>query len=198
MKKLSLVLGALIMTFIMSSCANKKDAVIAVMNTFFNDEMTALNNVANADQLLEYIDAAEGRFNAFFEKMDKEYPITEDDEFIGFSKEDSDAAMQVYNDRMDAYLEARDTKGGEYYEPYLAEAETVLDELGQVMEPYDSFEDVPEELSAPLMEKLYDKYNVAKHYVAMSTDEQFDRFYVLYDIFDAEEEEAEEVEEVAE
>lgn len=196
MKKLTLVLGALVMTFMLSSCSNKKDAVISIMNTFFNEEMTALNNVANADQLLEYIDAAEGRFDAFFNKMDKEYPITEEDEFIGFSKEDSDAAMKVYNDRMDAYLEARETKGAEYYEPYLAEAEAVLyDEIGELVEPYENFEDVPEELSAPLMEKLYDKYSVAKHYVAMSSDEQFDRFYVLYDIFDAEEEAEEGAEE---
>lgn len=192
MKKLTLVLGALIMSFMLSSCTNKKDAVIAIMNSFFDEEMTALNKVADADQLLEYIEAAEGRFDAFFTKMDKEYPITEDDEFIGFSKEESEAAMKVYNDRLDSYLETRDAKGEEYYEPYIAEAESVLDEIGELIEPYENYEDIPEDLYAPLMEKLYDKYNVAKHYVAMSTDDQFDRFYVLYDIFDAEEEEVEE------
>lgn len=169
MKKLTLVLGALIVTFMLNSCTNKKDAVIAVFNTFFDQEVAALNNVADADQFLSYLTAADERFNAFYEKLDKEYPIDENDAFIGFSKEDSEAAMKVYNDRYDAYETLKDTKAETMFEPYLAKLEDLVnglaDDLINEVEPADD-----------IVDQIVAAYDDIEKYADLGSDDQADRF----------------------
>ena len=169
MKKLTLVLGALIMTFMLNSCTNKKDAVIALFNSFFDHEVTALNNVSNADDFLSFLTASDERFNAFYAQLDKEYPITEDDEFVGFNKADSDAAMKVYNDRMEAFENLRDTKGEELFEPYLAKLENVVnglaDDLMNDVEPADD-----------IVDQILAAYDDIEKYGDLGSDAQAERF----------------------
>lgn len=189
MKKLTLVLGALIMTFMLNSCTNKKDAVIAVFNTFFDQEVAALNNVSNADDFLSFLTASDERFNAFYEQLDKDYPITENDEFVGFSKADSDAAMKVYNDRFDAFETLKATKGEELFEPYLTKLEDVVnglaDDLVNEVEPA---EDIVDQILAA--------YADIEKYADLGSEEQAERFGETDDlvklIFGIEEEEVEE------
>ena len=167
-----------------------------MFNTFFDEEIASLNQVEDADAFLAYYDAADARFDTFFEKLNQEIPLDENDNIIGLSQEDSDAAMKIYDDRLDAYLEQRDAKGEALYEPFLADAENVLfDEIGALADQYETVEEIPDELFNPLLEKLEAKFDVAEKYVLLSNDEQYDRFLVLSDIFYDDEEEVEETEE---
>ncbi len=196
MKKVSLLLGALVLGFVLTSCQNKKDLAVNLFNTFFDEEIASLNQVEDADAFLAYYDAADARFDTFFEKLNQEIPLDENDNIIGLSQEDSDAAMKIYDDRLDAYLEQRDAKGEALYEPFLADAENVLfDEIGALADQYETVEEIPDELFNPLLEKLEAKFDVAEKYVLLSNDEQYDRFLVLSDIFYDDEEEVEETEE---
>lgn len=169
MKKLTFVLGALIMTFMLSSCTNKKDAVIAVFNSFFDQEVNALNNVANADDFLSFLTASDERFAAFYQKLDEEYPITENDEFVGFNKADSDAAMKVYNDRLEAFETLKATKGEELFEPYLAKLENVVNGLAD-----DLINDV--EPANDIVDQILAAYEDIEKYSELGSDEQAERF----------------------
>lgn len=177
MKKVSLLLVALVMGFVLTSCENKKDTVIGLFNTFFDEEVAALNQVEDADAFLAYIDASDERFNNFYNMLDEKFPINEDEDFIGFSKEDSDAAMKVYSDRYDAYYAQREAKGSALYEPFIADLENLWDgDITDLLNSYESIEDIPDEVIAEADAKLQEKFDIAQKYVLLSNDEQFDRY----------------------
>ena len=157
------------MSFVLSSCTNKKDAVISIFNNFFDQEVTALNNVADADQFLEYLTSADERFNAFYEKMDQDYPLTEDGDFANFSQEDSDAAMKVFDDRYDAYETLRDTKAETMFEPYLAKLEDLVNGLADdLINEVEPAEDIVDQILAA--------YDDIEKYADLGSDDQADRF----------------------
>lgn len=189
MKKLSLVLGALVMTFMLSSCTNKKDAVIKIFNTFFDKEVASLNEVVNADQFLDFLTASEGRFNEFYAMLDKDYPINENDEFIGFSQDESEAAMKVYTDRLEAFEALRDTKGAELFEPYVTKFEDVVNGL---------VDDILNErvVDENVVDQIQASYDDIDKYFALGSEEQVDRLYEVDDmvnlLFGGDEEEGEE------
>lgn len=170
MKKLTLVLGALVMGFILTSCGNnKKEAVINAFNTFFDQEVNALNAVDNADAFLEFLTASDERFTAFYTQMDKDYPINEDDQLIGFSKEDSDAAMKVYNDRLDAFMSLQEAKGESLFEPYIAKLEDVVNGLADdIMNDVEPADDVVDQILAA--------YDDIDKYADLGTEAQAERF----------------------
>ena len=188
MKKLSLVLGALVMTFMLSSCTNKKDAVIKIFNTFFDKEVASLNEVVNADQFLDFLTASEGRFNEFYAMLDKDYPINENDEFIGFSQDESEAAMKVYTDRLEAFEALRDTKGAELFEPIVVKFEDVVNGL---------VDDLLNErvVDENIVDEIQASYNEIDKYFALGSEEQVDRLYEVDDLVNTlfgDDEEAEE------
>lgn len=185
MKKFTLIFGAVILGFMLTSCGeNKKDGAIKAFNTFFDNETAVLNQIEDAESLLEYYEASDERFTEFYKMLDEKYPIDDNGNFVGLSQEDSDTAMQVYTERNATYEELLLNKGAAFYEPILAEAEDVLfNEIGSLANQYESFEDVPEEVYLPLVEKLAEKYELAEKYFELGNDEQFERFYVLFDIF---------------
>ena len=169
MKKLSLILGAIVISFLMASCSNKKEAAITAFNAFFDNEVTALNAVDNADAMLDYLKASDTRFQEFFAKMNNDFPLDENENIIGLKKEDSEAAMKVYDDRLNAWAQLRDTKGGEFYEVYIAKLENLVNGLA---------EDIVNEVepAADIEDQIMAAYDDTDKYVDLSTDEQYDRY----------------------
>ena len=191
MKKLTLICGALVLGFFLSSCENKKETAINLFNTFFDEEIAALNQVEDADAFLAYFDAADERFSAFYANLDKQIPINEDDQIIGLSKEDSDAAMQVYEDRLAAYTEARDAKSAALYEPFIQDLEAYWDgPINDLLDQYDDVASIPDDVLNPILDTFEQKFDAADQYVRLSSEEQYDRYLVFYDLFftDSEEE----------
>lgn len=157
------------MAFVLSSCTNKKEAAITAFNAFFDKETEALNAVTNADECLDYLTASDERFSVFFDQMDKQFPINENDELIDFSKTDSDAAMKVYNDRMDAYTALLNSKCEGFFEPFLSKLETLVNGLADdLMNNVEPAEDITDQILAA--------YDDIDKYGNLGSDDQAERF----------------------
>ena len=194
MKKVTLLLGAIVLGFMLTSCENKKETALNLFNTFFDEELAQLNKVEDADGWMAYYDAASERFDNFFNMLNEKLPLDENDNIIGLKQADSDEAMKVYDDRMDDYLAQRDAKGAALYEPFINDVENSFDEIVGLFDQYDNPDAIPDEVFDPLYDKFMEKFDLADQYVLLSDDDQFDRYMVLYDMLygDEEEEEAEE------
>jgi hypothetical protein len=194
MKKVTLLLGAIVLGFMLTSCENKKETALNLFNTFFDEELAQLNKVEDADGWMAYYDAASERFDNFFNMLNEKLPLDDNDNIIGLSQTDSDEAMKVYDDRMDDYLAQRDAKGAALYEPFINDVENSFDEIVGLFDQYDNPDAIPDEVFDPLYDKFMEKFDLADQYVLLSDDDQFDRYMVLYDMLygDEEEEEAEE------
>lgn len=193
MKKVTLLLGAIVLGFMLTSCENKKETALNLFNTFFDEELAQLNKVEDADGWMAYYDAASERFDNFFNMLNEKLPLDENDNIIGLSQTDSDEAMKVYDDRMDDYLAQRDAKGAALYEPFINDVENSFDEIVGLFDQYDNPDAIPDEVFDPLYDKFMEKFDLADQYVLLSDDDQFDRYMVLYDmLYGDEEEEAEE------
>ena len=196
MKKVTLLLGAVVLGFMLTSCENKKETALNLFNTFFDEELAELNKVEDSDGWLAYYDAASERFDNFFSMLNEKLPLDENDNIIGLSQADSDEALKVYDDRMDDYLAKRDAKGSALYEPYIDDLENSFMDIMNLLDQYQSASDVPDEVFDPLYDKFMEKFDLADQYVMLSDDDQFDRYMVLYDmLYGEEEEESEESEE---
>lgn len=194
MKKVTLLLGAIVLGFMLTSCENKKETALNLFNTFFDEELAQLNKVEDADGWMAYYDAASERFDNFFNMLNEKLPLDENDNIIGLKQADSDEAMKVYDDRMDDYLAQRDAKGAALYEPFINDVENSFNEIVGLFDQYDNPDAIPDEVFDPLYDKFMEKFDLADQYVLLSDDDQFDRYMVLYDMLygDEEEEEAEE------
>ena len=188
MKKVTLLLGAIVLGFMLTSCENKKETALNLFNTFFDEELAQLNKVEDADGWMAYYDAASERFDNFFNMLNEKLPLDENDNIIGLSQTDSDEAMKVYDDRMDDYLAQRDAKGAALYEPFINDVENSFDEIVGLFDQYDNPDAIPDEVFDPLYDKFMEKFDLADQYVLLSDDDQFDRYKVLYDLLYSEEE----------
>lgn len=192
MKKVTLLLGAIILGFMLTSCENKKETALNIFNTFFDEELTELNKVEDSDGWLAYYDAASERFDNFFNMLNEKLPLDENDNIIGMSQADSDEALKVYDDRMDDYLAKRDAKGSALYEPYIDDLENSFMDIMNLLDQYQSASDVPDEVFDPLYDKFMEKFDLADQYVMLSDDDQYDRYMALVDMFYGDDEESEE------
>ena len=150
MKKVTLLLGAIVLGFMLTSCENKKETALNLFNTFFDEELAQLNKVEDADGWMAYYDAASERFDNFFNMLNEKLPLDENDNIIGMSQTDSDEAMKVYDDRMDDYLAQRDTKGAALYEPFINDVEDSFMEIVGLFDQYDNPDAIPDEVFDPL------------------------------------------------
>lgn len=195
MKKVTLLLGAIVLGFMLTSCENKKVNAINLFNSFFDEEISLLNKVEDADGWMAYYDAASERFDNFFNKLNEQMPLNDDGDIIGLSKTDSDEALKVYDSRLDDYLAQRDAKGAALYEPFISDLEGSFDDIISLFDQYENVEAVPDEAFDPLYDKFVEKFDLADQYVLLSDDEQYDRYLALYDLLYGDEEEEEESEE---
>ena len=192
MKKVTLLLGAIVLGFMLTSCENKKQSAINLFNTFFDEEVSILNKVEDADGWMAYYDAASERFDNFFNMLNEQVPLDDDGNIIGLKQADSDEALKIYDDRMDDYLAKRDEKGAALYEPFISDLEGSFEEILGLFDQYENVEDVPDEVFDPLYDKFMEKFDAADQYVLLSDDDQYDRYMTLYDILYSEDEETEE------
>jgi hypothetical protein len=195
MKKVTLLLGAIVLGFMLTSCENKKQTAVNLFNTFFDEELATLNKVEDADGWMAYYDAASERFDKFFNTLNEQIPLNDDGNIIGMSQADSDEALKIYDDRMDDYLAKRDAKGAALYEPFISDLEGSFDEILGLFDQYENVEDVPDEQFDPLYDKFMEKFDLADQYVLLSDDDQYDRYLVLYDMLYGDEEAEAEAEE---
>lgn len=192
MKKIALLFGALIMGFMITSCGNKKAETLNLFNTFFDEEVSLLNKVEDADGWMAYYEAASERFNDFFDMLNKEIPLDENDNIVGLSKTESDEVMNAYDNRMDDYLAKREAKGSALYEPFISDLESSFNDVLNMLNQYENVEAIPDEQFNPVYDKLVEKFDLADQYVMLSDDSQYDRYLAIYDQLFGDEEGSEE------
>lgn len=188
MKKIILFLGAVVLGFMLSSCENKKNIAINMFNSYFDQEEAIFSQVEDADAFLEYLDGVDERFDKFYNELNEKCPLDEDDNIIGLSEADNDAAMKVFSDRLDAFAELRDAKGVALYEPYIADLENYwYGDIAEMFDEYETLENIPEEVFNAVNGKYQEKFSLAQKYAMLSDDDQYDRF--LYFVADETEDE---------
>lgn len=186
MKKIKYVLGALVLGFLLTSCESKKDQVINLFNTFFDEEVAALSKVMDADAFLEYFYADSLRYEKLNDTINKDFPVDSLDRFIGMNQQDSDAAWKVFNDREEDYTNQFNSKGAALYEPYISDAENAFLEMMNFLDQYERIEDVPEDEFNALYEQFLEKFEAAEKYMPVSDTAQYERFLNLAETIDDE------------
>ena len=143
MKKLALTFGAIVLGFVLTSCGdNKKETVMQLFNTFFDEEVTFLNQVTSAADFLEYDQASDQRLEEFYAKMSQDFPMDENGEIINLGKEDNEEVKKALMAREDAYVNLYDAKRTELSEPYIADLENFW--TGELDEFFGQFENEKE------------------------------------------------------
>ena len=182
MKKVSLFLGAIVLGFILTSCESKKDQIINMVNTFFDEEVAALNNVKDIDAFLAYFSADSLRYADFYDKLQQEFPYDSTFQFIGMSQKDSYDSWKVFDDRDEDYTDKFVEKRANLYDPYITEAENAFLKIMDFVDQYENLEDVPEDELNALYDQFLEKFDAAEKYMPVSDDDQYERYRALAEI----------------
>ncbi|MBQ3710641.1 MAG: hypothetical protein II887_08055 [Bacteroidales bacterium] len=193
MKKLALTFGAIVLGFVLTSCGdNKKETVMQLFNTFFDEEVTFLNQVTSAADFLEYDQASDQRLEEFYAKMSQDFPMDENGEIINLGKEDNEEVKKALMAREDAYVNLYDAKRTELYEPYIADLENFWNgELDEFFGQFENEKELTDEKIMPMFQKFEEKFHLADEYVPLSNEEQFERYFNIADQVYGDEEETE-------
>ena len=188
MKKFTMILGAVILGFMLASCGdNKKDTIIEKFNTFFDEETATLSQIDDADALVEYAHSFSERHDNLFTKLTEEFPLDDDENFVGMNQEDNDAVWGSYQDRFDALNEQFIEKGAAFFEPIIADLEDfITEDIFPLAEQYDV---VPDDVIESLNDQLMQKFDMAEKYIDLCNDEQYDRYLDILSLFSDDEEE---------
>jgi hypothetical protein len=113
MKKLSLILAAVVMGFIMTSCGGSvKDSIMKDVDNYFTEAETKLAAIDNADDFIAFATSMNDR---------SEISNTLEERYDGkkISEEDQEAIEAYIYDRATAYNKAEGLKCGEFLTPIM-------------------------------------------------------------------------------
>ncbi len=191
MKKLSLVLGALVLGFLLTSCGTStKDKIYKDTDEFFTQKEAEIQTIDNMDDLLAFVSAMNE--NPELDLVDKY--TDEEGNIIGLTEQDSDELIDMMMERRDAYKVIEEAKCIELTEPLVEDYENIIASL------YEDYEaDLPE-AEEQKMAEWENLYGMIDHYYDIIPDTLYKRFLDADDVFDfmfglgdyAEEEEGEE------
>ena len=146
MKKLAIILGALIMGFLVISCGNSsKDVMVADIDAYFEQAHENLAAIDNAEDFLDY--AAKMSDGHDIEN----YLLEKWDENLKISDADYDAVIEHVKDKSTEY--------------FLAEKEKALQLLGPAMDRFNA-----------VIDKMYPMYQANKRFDNETMDEFLDVF----------------------
>lgn len=188
MKKLTAFFGAILLGFVLVSCTNNpKESILKDIDTFFDQEVATLNGINTADDMVAYLEAYDGKIDEFAQNLDNKYPVTDDNIFVGMSKEEDDAIMAHLDERYDGLWNIINEKGGQMMEPYIVNLESIVEGL---------MNDIENGVTPNLDEALspiLDAYDNIEKYSILGTEEQYERFSqadeIIYHIYGLDEEE---------
>ena len=113
MKKLTIILAAVVMGFVMTSCGGSvKDAVIKDVDNYFAEAEAKLAAIDNADDFIAFAVSMNDRSD-ILELLDKKYGDKT------FSEEDNQAIQDFIYDRATAYNQAEGKKCAEFLTPIM-------------------------------------------------------------------------------
>ena len=123
MKKLTIILAAAVMGFLMTACGGSvKDAVINDVENYFTEAEQKLATIDNADDFIAYAVSMNDR-SEFMTVLEEKYG----DKTI--SEEDEEAIQNFIYDRATAYNKAEALKCGEFLTPLMERFSKAVDAL---------------------------------------------------------------------
>ena len=127
MKKLTLMFGALVMGFMITSCGNSvKDALIADIDAYFDQATAKLEAIDNAEDFLAYAEKMSDGSDIgtyLMERWDKD--MTWED--IKLSEKDRNDILVLVNEKMTAYSLAEKEKALQLLGPAIDRFNAIID-----------------------------------------------------------------------
>ena len=144
MKKLTIIVVAMIGCFLMASCnKSPKEAIMKATDEFFAQAEKDVNAITNAEDFLSFINNLEDKKMDFLSSLLNKYPSDDDANFTQLTAEENDALYEYMYERATAYNQIESEKSSEFLTPIVDRFETAVKAL------YDKFlagEDVDENL----------------------------------------------------
>ena len=139
MKNLTLVLAAIVMGFVMTSCntTSKSDTIKKATDEFFSQAETKVQAIDNGVDFLAYIDQFEADKAEFLKNTFADY-LDEEGNVKGFTEEEWNELQGYIYDRATAYNKVEAQKAAEFMTPLIEDYENAINALcegyGQVDE----------------------------------------------------------------
>lgn len=130
MKKLTLIIAALIMGFAITSCntTNKKEVITKAVDEFFANAEQKLASINSAEDFMLHFQEFEASKDVFVQELFADY-IDEEGNVKGFSEEDMEEITTYIYDKTSAYNKVEGAKAAEFIEPLITDYEAAVDAL---------------------------------------------------------------------
>lgn len=130
MKKLTLVLAAIVMGFVMTSCntTSKSDTIKKATDEFFSQAETKVQDINNGADFLAYIDQFEVDKAEFLKNTFADY-LDEEGNVKGFTEEEWNELQGYIYDRATAYNKIEAQKAAEFMTPLIEDYENAINAL---------------------------------------------------------------------
>lgn len=159
MKKLTVILAAMVMGFAMMSCDNtpKKEVITKAVDEFFTAAEQELTSISTGEEFMTHFTEFEERKNDFVQELFADY-IDEEGNIKGFSNEDMEAIQSFMYDRASAYNKVEAAKAAEFLEPAIATYEDAINALYEAVS------------QGQPVEGLVDQFEAAENELALYAD----------------------------
>lgn len=142
MRRLSLILAAVVMGFIMTSCGSSvKDSIMKDVENYFTQAEQTLASIDNADDFIAFAKSMNDR-SEFMNQLDEQYGDKE------ISAEDEEAIETYIYDRASAYNQAEGLKCGEFLTPIMERFVNAVEAL------YNNKEELDEETFTAMFKEM--------------------------------------------
>lgn len=130
MKKLTLIVMAMIGCFFMASCNNNpKEAIMKATDAFFAKAETDVKAVTTGEDFLAFLNNFEQQKENFLSDLLNKYPSDDDANFTQLTAEENEALYQYMGERATAYNEVESAKSAEFLTPIVDRFETAVKAL---------------------------------------------------------------------
>ena len=170
MKKLTLIIAAVVMGFAFTACSDpSKDAILNEVSAFFTKAQTDIQAIDNAEELVNFVTTFDDKKNEFLNSLAEKFEI-KDDQFVGFSEEENAEIMNKISEMSTEYHKVEYAKCGEIMTPYIEKYDSIVKALN---EKFEAGEEFPEEM----VNQLKDAYNDIAKYADIVPEELANVFY---------------------
>lgn len=130
MKKLTVILAAVVMGFVMVSCDNtpKKEVITKAVDEFFSSAEQELASIGTGEEFMTHFYEFEEKKNDFIQELFADY-IDAEGNIKGISNEDMEEIQSFMYDRASAYNKVEAAKAAEFLEPAIATYEDAINAL---------------------------------------------------------------------
>ena len=171
MKKLTLILGAVVLGFVLSSCTkNPSENILKQVNDFFTQAETKINAIDNAADLVNFVHSFADEKEQFGQKLDETFGKDENGIYKGMTAEGMEQLMNSISERATEYNKIEYAKCGEIMKPYIEKFDGIVKALVAQREAGEEFQD-------ETVDQLKSAYEDITNYADIVPEELANIFY---------------------